>query len=82
MKIENIPAEIKCKSLKEAKDEINEILTKLESKNFDLSEAASNLYKILRIVKKRGYKKIQINKIPNLGPGIAINDRIKRASKF
>ena len=52
------------------------------SKNFDLSEAASNLYKILRLVKKRGYKKIKINKIPNLGPGIAINDRIKRASKF
>ena len=37
MKIENIPAEIKSKSLKEAKDEINEILTKLESKDFDLS---------------------------------------------
>ena len=52
------------------------------SKNFDLCEAASNLYKILRLAKKRGYKKIQINKIPNHGPGIAINDRIKRASKF
>ncbi len=52
------------------------------SKNFDLNEAASNLYKILRLAKKRGYKKIQINKIPNHGPGIAINDRIKRASKF
>ena len=27
-------------------------------------------------------KKIQISKIPNIGPGIAINDRIQRASKF
>ena len=44
--------------------------------------AASNLYKIFRIVKKKGYKKIQINKIPNYGAGIAINDRISRASKF
>ena len=51
------------------------------SKNFNLDEAASNLYKTLRIIKKKGYKKIQIEKIPNLGSGIAINDRIKRASK-
>jgi hypothetical protein len=46
-----------------------------------LQEAASNLYKTLRLVKKKGYKKIQISKIPNIGSGIAINDRIKRASK-
>ncbi len=51
------------------------------SNNLDLDEAASNLYKIFRLIKKRGYKKIQISKIPNLGSGIAINDRIKRASK-
>ena len=51
------------------------------SKNFDLNEAASNLYKIFRIIKKKGYKKIQISKIPDLGSGIAINDRIQRASK-
>ena len=51
------------------------------SSNLDLKEAASNLYKILRLIKKTGYKKIQISKIPNIGPGIAINDRIKRASK-
>ncbi len=46
MKIENIPAEIKSKSLKEAKDEINEILLQLESKNFDLSNS-EDLYKRL-----------------------------------
>ena len=51
------------------------------SKNFDLNEAASNLYEIFRIIKKKGFKKIQIVKIPNLGSGIAINDRLKRASK-
>jgi L-threonylcarbamoyladenylate synthase len=51
------------------------------SKNLNLEEAASNLYKIFRSIKKSGYKKIQISKIPNIGSGIAINDRIRRASK-
>jgi L-threonylcarbamoyladenylate synthase len=50
------------------------------SKNFNLNEAASNLYRTFRLIKKRGYKKIQIAKIPLKGIGIAINDRIKRAS--
>ena len=50
------------------------------SKNSNLDKAASNLYKIFRIIKKNGYKKIQISKIPNIGSGIAINDRIRRAS--
>jgi L-threonylcarbamoyladenylate synthase len=51
------------------------------SRNQNLNEAASNLYKIFRLIKIKGYKKIQISKIPNLGSGIAINDRIQRASK-
>ena len=33
MKLKNIPADIKSKSLKDTKDEINEILAKLENKN-------------------------------------------------
>ena len=53
----------------------------LNEKN-NLFLAASNLYKIFRIIKNKGYKKIQINKIPKYGAGIAINDRINRASKF
>ena len=51
------------------------------SKKADLKEAASNLYKTMRIIKKRGYKKIFVTKIPNIGAGIAINDRLIRASK-
>ena len=51
------------------------------SKNSNLDKAASNLYKVFRKIKKNGYKKIQISKIPNKGSGIAINDRIRRASK-
>ena len=46
MKIENIPADIKSKSLKEARDEINEILVKLEEKNLDLSNT-EHMYKRL-----------------------------------
>ena len=49
------------------------------SKNGNLKEAAANLYKIMRKIKNKGYKKIFVSKIPNSGPGIAINDRLKRA---
>ena len=52
------------------------------SKNLNLNEAASNLYKTFRLIKKQGFKKIQIARIPLKGSGIAINDRIKRASKY
>ena len=52
------------------------------SKNSNLDVAASNLYRTFRLIKNKGYKKIQIGIIPNIGAGIAINDRIERASKF
>ncbi len=51
------------------------------SKNGDLKEAASNLYKIFRKIKKKGFKQICVVKIPNKEAGIAINDRLLRASK-
>ena len=51
------------------------------SKKADLKEAAANLYKIMRKIKNKGYKKIFVSDIPNIGPGFAINDRLKRASK-
>ena len=50
------------------------------SKKADLKEAASNLYKTFRKIKKQGFKKIKVVKIPDIGVGIAINDRLKRAS--
>ena len=51
------------------------------SQNSDLQEAASNLYRTLRKIKKLKLKRIYVVKIPNYGPGIAINDRLKRAAK-
>ena len=50
------------------------------SKKSDLKEAASNLYKTFRKIKKQGFKKIYVVKIPGIGAGIAINDRLKRAA--
>ena len=50
------------------------------SKKSDLKEAASNLYKTFRKIKKQGFKKIFVVKIPNVDEGIAINDRLKRAA--
>ena len=51
MKMENIPADIKSKSLKEARNEINEILIKLESKNLDLSNAENTYKRLIQLNK-------------------------------
>ncbi len=50
------------------------------SKNNNLDEAANNLYKTMRSIKKLKYKSISVCKIPNSGLGLAINDRLKKAS--
>ncbi len=52
------------------------------SKNKNLKEAAKNLYKTLSMIKKKKFKSIAVEKIPNIGFGEAINDRLIRASKF
>ena len=52
------------------------------SKNNNLKEAAKNLYKTLRLIKKKKYKSIAVEKIPQKGFGDVINDRLKRASYF
>ena len=50
------------------------------SKKGNLKEAANNLYKIMRKIKKQNFKSIAVCKIPNLGIGQAINDRLIKAS--
>ena len=52
------------------------------STNGNLNEAARNLYSCLRKIKNKGYKSIDVEKIPNKGLGRAINDRLDRASKY
>jgi L-threonylcarbamoyladenylate synthase len=52
------------------------------SKKNDLKQATKNLYSLLRKIKKNGYKMIAVEKIPNIGIGKTINDRLNRASKY
>ena len=46
----------------------------------NLNEAANNLYKLMRKIKNKKYKSIAVCKIPNVGIGQAINDRLEKAS--
>ena len=69
MKIENIPADIKSKSLKEAKDEINEILSKLENQEGNLEDYKSDYHRLVQLNKyvdelfKKKFKEILQSKI-------------------
>ena len=49
MKNENIPAEVKSKSLKEARDEINDILNKLESQDVDLGDSLDDYKRLIQL---------------------------------
>ncbi len=68
MKIENIPADIKSKSLKEAKDEINEILSKLENQEGNLEDYQSNYLRLVQLNKyvdelfKKKFKEFSLGK--------------------
>ncbi|KRO59656.1 MAG: translation factor Sua5, partial [Pelagibacteraceae bacterium BACL5 MAG-121128-bin54] len=52
------------------------------TKTRNLNEAARNLYSTLRQIKKDKFKYIVVQKIPSIGLGKTINDRLLRASKF
>ena len=54
MKTENILAEIKSKSLKEARDEINEILTKLESRSIELNNYSYDYQRLIKRADDQG----------------------------
>ena len=62
------------KKFKNAKNRFN------LSNNSNLEEAANNLYKTMRKIKKKKYRSIYVCKIPNKGIGRAINERLKKAS--
>ena len=62
------------KKFKQGKNQFN------LSKNGSLNEAANNLYKTMRKIKKKKFKSIAVTKIPNVGIGRAINDRLRKAS--
>ncbi len=49
MKIENIPADIKSKSIKEVKEEIDRILAKLEKKDADLAQSMDQYQRLIQL---------------------------------
>ena len=51
MKNENIPADIKSKSLKEARDEIDAILSKLESQDTNLDKSIDDYQRLILLNK-------------------------------
>ena len=51
MKSENIPADIKSKSLKETRDEIDEILSKLENQETNLDESFGDYQRLIHLNK-------------------------------
>ena len=51
------------------------------SKKKCLKEASKNLYRMLRMLDKKNVIGIAVENIPNKGIGIALNDRLLRASK-
>ena len=53
---------------------------RIQVSKIDLKRLAKKKKFKLRLIKKLGYKNISISKIPNKNIGIAINDRLKRAS--
>ena len=51
MKLENIPADIKSKSLKEAREEIDTILSKLERHNVNLDDSKNDYQRLIQLNK-------------------------------
>ena len=52
MKNENIPENTKSKSIKEIKDEINQILEKLESEETNLSDSMNDYARLISLNKR------------------------------
>jgi len=52
MKDENIPESIKSKSIKEIKEEINQILEKLESSETNLSDSTNDYARLISLNKR------------------------------
>jgi exonuclease VII small subunit len=55
MKNKNIQDDVKIKSLKEAKQEINDILNKLEKKDVNLDDSIEDFQKLIKLNKHVDY---------------------------
>ena len=68
MKNENIPVDIKSKSIKEAREEIDAILRQMESQDLDLSNSLGDYQRLIQLNKhiesmfKKKFKEISSKK--------------------
>ena len=70
MKTENIPTDIKSKSLKEAREEINKILSRLEAQQIDFNTSVKDYQRLILLNKyvdslfKKKFKEISSQRNP------------------
>ena len=78
MKNENILADIKSKSIKEAKNEINDILERLEKKDVDLTKSLGDYQRLVQVNKHLDeILKKKVKEISNISKNIKKNDKKK-----
>ena len=68
MKIKNIPADIKAKSIKEAQNEIKEIIVTLENSKINLEESMDKYNRMMQLnyhIQEQFKKKLKIIKDPD-----------------
>ena len=71
MKNENIPADIKSKSLKDTREEIDKILSKLESQESNLDNSLNDYQRLIQLNKhidslfKKKFREISSKKLIN-----------------
>ena len=76
MKTENIPADIKSKSIKEVQDEINVILNKLEDMNINLDDSIDDYQRLLKLNKYiDALFKRKVKEISSISKKIKKNDK-------
>tara|TARA_B100000767_G_C19608451_1_gene468818 strand:- start:552 stop:785 length:234 start_codon:yes stop_codon:yes gene_type:complete len=76
MKNENILADVKSKSLKEARDEINDILNKLEGKDADLAGSINDYQRLIQLNKHIDYLfKKKVKEISSINEEFKKNDK-------
>ena len=68
MKLKNIPADIKAKSVKEAQNEVKEIITNLESNETNLEESMDKYNRMMQLnyhIQEEFKKKLKEIKVSN-----------------
>ena len=79
MKSKNIPADISAKSLKEAQNEIKEIINKLEDANTNLEESIEQYDRMIQLnyhIKEQFKKKADEIKQPKLDESKRVSTKI------